>query len=369
MSLPNQRPAYFRYLKARLQPFGRPAFWVSSLGFLLILLFAWEYWTKPEWFGALQDDPFGGLFAPPEPTLSSEELAAISADIDSSAVLIEEFDRARALALTNSLEDASENSNLESSLTNIAPLASQPDGTQVSTPSIATETSEPKPTSSNPFAKSAQDFLTADLLAGTNLFGSLSPVTTPSSSSPTSSSSGVNLLNLSTPNEETEATSPSQNSVTGTPGTNSLGTNNQSTGNQAQTPTPTQSQTSPIYPTSGQMMPPPPTLPRATNYTGTGSFLPPTVPGGSGYNAAGQPIYAPAPPVPGGSGFNAAGQPIYAPAPAYPTVPMAPMNPGNVGQYSTQPPTVTNGFPSGVNPTPITPGLQPSQLNRSNLNR
>ena len=98
MSSPNQVPAYLRYLKARLQPLRQPRFWLSVMGFGLIVLFVWEYWKNPNWLSVLDEDPIREQFenSTDETTLSAEELAANMADIDSSAVLIEEFDKQNA---------------------------------------------------------------------------------------------------------------------------------------------------------------------------------------------------------------------------------------------------------------------------------
>ncbi|MEQ8959850.1 MAG: hypothetical protein RLP02_18310 [Coleofasciculus sp. C2-GNP5-27] len=96
-------PAYLRYLKARLQPLRQPQFGLAVMVFGLIVLFVWEYWQNPDWLSFLEEDPIREQFenSTDETTLSAEELAANMADIDSSAVLIEEFDQQNALAVAN----------------------------------------------------------------------------------------------------------------------------------------------------------------------------------------------------------------------------------------------------------------------------
>ncbi|MBE9124649.1 MULTISPECIES: hypothetical protein [unclassified Coleofasciculus] len=355
MSSPNQLPAYFRYLKARLQPFKRPAFWISSMGLLLVLLFAWEYWNDPEWFSFLETSPSDDLFAPAEPTLSSEELAATVAEIDSSSVLLEEFNPEKALALTNLPDSTAEKQDSGGLLSELAPANTQ----QESAPSILKETSEAKSNSSNPFAKSAQDFLNAGIFSGTNLFANpnSSSTDTESSSSTGGDVGSINLLNISNTDSGKASTSPSSNTPTGVRGTGSASSSSST-------------QTLPIPTNRGQDIAPSTIVP-ITPYSGAGqvNYPPATVPGASSYNGAGQMNYSTAP-VPSAPRYNGAGQQAYPPAAApnatgYGTYPTTP---NNVGQYSNQP---SNGFPnsSGVNSTPISPGLQPSQLNGSNLNR
>ncbi len=71
-----------RYFLARLRPLGRPIFWGPAIALLLLLLFTWDWWTRPE--GSAQGER------------SDEELAlreeqAIGADIDSLPVLINDI--------------------------------------------------------------------------------------------------------------------------------------------------------------------------------------------------------------------------------------------------------------------------------------
>ncbi|MEQ9622111.1 hypothetical protein [Coleofasciculus chthonoplastes] len=354
MSSPNQVPAYLRYLKARLQPLRQPKFWLSVMGFGLIVLFVWEYWKNPNWLSFLDEDPIREQFenSTDETTLSAEELAANMADIDSSAVLIEEFDQQNALALANlpNQKPGDKKNSLTAS-------ASEPPST--STPSILNSAAESKPSFSNPFAKASQEFLMGDILSGKGLFPKPNMLSSESSSSNSDTSSANAFLEL-----------------TEVPGTEASQTSNQNSEQLTQRSDTSPSQTVPTSGTSEQNRTPLPTVPRTTTNRGMiqPSYPPASVPTVSGYNGAGQPTY-PTGVAPNATVYNGAGQPMYPsvpapPAPAtgvttYPVMPTAPANSANVGQYPIQP----NNLPSaGNNPTLITPGLQESQLNRSQLN-
>ncbi|GET35639.1 hypothetical protein [Microseira wollei] len=90
MPIRPQVPASVRYyLRAKLRPFTRPAFWGCLSVLSLIVLFIWEAWQHPE-----------SLFKNPEnetpiadTTLSKEE-SAVAADIDSLPVLMQELAQA-----------------------------------------------------------------------------------------------------------------------------------------------------------------------------------------------------------------------------------------------------------------------------------
>lgn len=354
MSSPNQVPAYLRYLKARLQPLRQPQFGLAVMVFGLIVLFVWEYWQNPDWLSFLEEDPIREQFenSTDETTLSAEELAANMADIDSSAVLIEEFDQQNALAVAN-LPD-SKSGDKKNSLT-----ASTPKPPSTSTPSILNSTAEAKSSSSNPFAKASQDFLMGDILSGKGLFPNPNMLNAESSSS-NSDTTAANAFQELTEVSETEASQ----------------TSTQKSEQLTQRSDTRPGQTMPASGTNGQNRVPALTAPRTTTNRGMiqPSYPPASVPTVSGYNGAGQPTY-PTGVTPNASVYNGAGQPMYPSVPAppvpatgvttSPVMPTAPANSANVGQY----PTPSNSVPSaGNNPTPITPGLQPSQLNRSQLN-
>ncbi|MEQ9548137.1 MAG: hypothetical protein RIM23_00735 [Coleofasciculus sp. G3-WIS-01] len=354
MSSPNQVPAYLRYLKARLQPLRQPKFWLSVMGFGLIVLFVWEYWKNPNWLSFLEEDPIREQFenSTDETPLSAEELAANMADIDSSAVLIEEFDQQNALAVASL-------PNPKSGDKKNALIASTPEKPSTSAPSLLNSVAEPKPSSSNPFAKASQEFLMGDILSGKGLFPNPNMLSSESSSS----------------NSDTTSANAFQE-LTEVPGNEASQTSNKNSNQLTQRSDTSPSQTVPTSGTSGQNRTPLPTVPRTTTNRGIiqPSYPPASVPTVSNYNGAGQPTY-PTGMTPNGTVYNGAGQPMYPSVPAppvpatgvtnYPVMPTAPANSANVGQYPTQPNTVPS---VGNNPTPITPGLQPSQLNRSQLN-
>ena len=106
MSSPNQVPAHLRYLKARVQPFTQPIFLLSTVVLGSVILAGWQYLQNPNLFSVFQPKEPNQFEEPkPKPTLSADELAAIGVDIDSSRVLIEEFDRADALSSTTVSEN------------------------------------------------------------------------------------------------------------------------------------------------------------------------------------------------------------------------------------------------------------------------
>lgn len=48
-SVNRRRSPQRRYWKAKLEPLGRPAFWASATILILLLLFAWKYYSDPDW--------------------------------------------------------------------------------------------------------------------------------------------------------------------------------------------------------------------------------------------------------------------------------------------------------------------------------
>ncbi|GAP96556.1 hypothetical protein [Leptolyngbya sp. NIES-2104] len=72
--------SWIRYGLARLRPLGRPVFWAPSIAILFLVLFAWEFFSRPELA------TFLGISNPDE-TLSAED-QAIGADIDSLPLLM-----------------------------------------------------------------------------------------------------------------------------------------------------------------------------------------------------------------------------------------------------------------------------------------
>ena len=102
MSFSNQSPDFRRYLKASLPLFKRPVFWASTVGLLLVVLFAWKYWNNPESFNALLGNQVTESKKPTvNPTLSSENPVASSVDPNSSSMPGKELDRTSALPPIN----------------------------------------------------------------------------------------------------------------------------------------------------------------------------------------------------------------------------------------------------------------------------
>jgi len=77
------RASWIRYSLARLRPLGRPIFWAPSIALLFLLLFAWEFFDRPEF-----SSDFG--FSTYDESLSRED-QAIGADIDSLPLLMNDI--------------------------------------------------------------------------------------------------------------------------------------------------------------------------------------------------------------------------------------------------------------------------------------
>ncbi|NDJ16882.1 hypothetical protein [Myxacorys almedinensis] len=73
-----------RYFLARLRPLGRPMVWGPAIALLLLTLFTWDWWTRPEWSAYFSESPNRE-----EPV--SREDQAIGADIDSLPVLLNDI--------------------------------------------------------------------------------------------------------------------------------------------------------------------------------------------------------------------------------------------------------------------------------------
>ncbi len=395
-------PAYLRYLKARVQPFGRPVFWASAVGLLLVLLFAWEYWNDPEWFSAIVGDRVAQSDKPTaEPTLSSKELAAIGADIDSSSVLLNEIDRTNALSPVTLPTQPSATPSSDELLSQLTRPQAEADSKQKQKSLTLTGTSQQKPNATNPFATSAQEYLNTSPLFGSDLSANLKPTSKESSSSIAGATAnptlGFNSLNSLNTNRGAVPGSQLPN-----PLNRATSANSPTTANTSQMPVNQQTQALPTPTYQRQMIYPPATAPGATGYNSAGqiTYPPTTAPGATGYNSAGQITYPPAT-APGATSYNSAGQITYPPATvtgstgynsspitpttplnssylapsqpvngvptAIPVTPVVPITPSN-GQYSTQPSSQVNGITNPrINSTQQNPGLQPSQLSQPNF--
>ncbi len=341
MSSPNQLPAYLRYLKARLQPFRQPAFWTTGVGLVFVLLFAWEYWKHPERLIILPGNQVADSDNPTtDPTLSSDNLAAIGADIDSSSVLLKEFDRTTALPPLVSLpKQKSQTSESEELLAQFTRQQPEAGSKQEQQNPLLTFKSQQKPNVSNPFATSSQEFLNDGLLSGGSLSTKRQAPNRESSSSlrgaTTVPALGFNSPNSPDANRETEPVSPLQNPP------------NRFTADGVQVPVKSQIPALPTPTAQGQLNYPPTTVPGVTNYTPY-----PTTPTA--------PLNSYTYPTPS--------QPVTSVPTAMPVTPVAPVTPSSLGQYSTQPSGQVNGVnTSGTNATPASPGIQPSQLSQPNF--
>ncbi len=78
-----RQSSWIRYGLARLRPLGQPRFWAPSIALLFLVLFAWEFFSRPEL------SSYFGLSTPPE-TLTRED-QAIGADIDSLPLLMNDI--------------------------------------------------------------------------------------------------------------------------------------------------------------------------------------------------------------------------------------------------------------------------------------
>ena len=358
MSSPNQVPAHLRYLKARVQPFTQPIFLLSTVVLGSVILAGWQYLQNPNLFSVFQPKEPNQFEEPkPKPTLSADELAAIGVDIDSSRVLIEEFDRADALSSTTVSENDFAKSTSSKSATDLTTGSLGQNSQATSTQSNPSITSPQKPSSINPFAKSVQDSLNFNPLSAVNSANPYSGTDSSSTGSDTTNSFNLNPNSLdSIKNRTVKPTSALQDAMN-----RSAAENSASTQQSDNLPTNVQSQNLPTYPNYG--------VTTGSPATGTGvrqfnyNYPPTNVPGVSNYNGAGQPTYN-YPPVTGAgvSGYNGAGQPTYnyppvtgAGASGYNSYPATngPTTYSNPGQYSTQ--------------TPNTPSLTQSGLQQSQL--
>lgn len=347
MSTPNQSPAYLRYLKARLKPFGRPAFWASAMGLLLMLLFAWEYWNNPEEFSFNGAKKIAALTnQSDEPKLSSDELAAISADIDSSSVLLSEVDPNTALPLASLPNQASQNQNSEGLFSQILRQQAEANTKQEQKSPTQTPTPQQRQPSTNPFATSAQELLNTGLFSGGYLATSFNPTSSQQSSSLTTESTpnsalGFNSLNSSNTNRGAVPLSALENALNRATPTNypTTATGMQNSANVQNQPLPT------------------------STYSGQTTYSPGAVPGPTGYNASQTTPSAPQ----NSYTYLAPAQPTVGVPAAVPGAPVQTGVPSSVGQYSTQPYGQSNGISnSGFNSSQVNSGVQSNQQNPPN---
>lgn len=204
MSSSNQTPAYLRYLTARLQPLGKPGFWLSSVGLMLLLIVAWDAWKDPERFSSLVSRLVVKIKESSSPlNLSSDELAARLVDIDNSSVLMEEFGTPTGSPIEDLTNQNSKITSSDVSLTqfkldlkNLQPNKSEEKSTS---PIYTPDSQQNKNTSSNPFAVSREPSLSSNTtspLLGASTLTNSNLTSSNSSSSRVGINSGLNPLNF-----------------------------------------------------------------------------------------------------------------------------------------------------------------------------
>lgn len=296
-----------------------------------------------------------------EPQLSSQELAAIGADIDSSSVLLNELDRKTPLSLAPlSNQKPQTPATVEDMLAQLNPQPANA-GSKLGrkhSPLIGTPIATPqsRPSDSNPFAVSAQSLLDNGPLGGSSLSNQPED-----SRKPFSSVAGFSDNPISTIKSLN-----STNTNDGVASVNSLSNSwNRGTVNSPVTANPVQPSTGSIQsPTNPQPQPL-----SAPIYQGSVTYSPTTVPGTTGYNTS--PI---APTVPPNSYTSTTPslsptQPMTGMPLTVPVAPVAPVTSSSYGQYPIQPSSQSSGVTNpGLNSTQTNPaGLQPSQLSRPNF--
>ena len=309
-----------------------------------MLLLAWEYWNNPEEFSLEGAKKIASLTdQSDDPKLSSDELAAISADIDSSSVLLSEVDRNTALPLATSPNQASQNKDSEGLFSQIIRQQAEANSKQEQKSPAQTQTPQQRQTSTNPFATSAQELLNIGLFSGGYLATNFNPTSSQQSSSLTTGSTsnstlGFNSINSSNTNRGAVPLSALENALNRvTPA------NYPNTASGIQNSANVQNQS----------------LPTST-YSGQTTYSPGVVPGPTGYNAS---QTTPSAPQNSYTYLSPAQSTVGVPT-AVPGAPVQTGLPSSVGQYSTQPYGQSNGISnSGLNSSQVNSGIQSNQQN------
>ncbi|MGK7876428.1 MAG: hypothetical protein AB4426_24965 [Xenococcaceae cyanobacterium] len=322
---PKKIPPNISYLKARLQPFGRPMF-LGSFGILWVLgLCVWQYWNHPDWLNPIFDEPevvrSNPRDAPNNPVANlefSEEELAVDTQSNNLESLLAELEATKTLTPALPLQQEAQSAN---------------QSTELFTPLIPKQNSS----TSNPFVTLTQDLLNRASLSDYNSLVKINSqgTTKPSSSKVSSAVTRIeqfsSLNRLSNPNRVPAKESPLEKAV-----------NQLFSANSNPTPTVTESPT----PTNTKI-----------NYVpgyslGTNSYTPPaTTPtlGSNSYNYLPQPQ-----PV------NSVSVPVSGTPNNFRQVSPQGFNQLNQSEVRTNP-----GFTSNL----ITPGLQPTQGQRNQFNQ
>ncbi|NEP60983.1 MAG: hypothetical protein F6K31_29045 [Symploca sp. SIO2G7] len=354
MSSPRKPPAYLRYFKARLKPLGRPGVWASMVGLVLVLVATGYYWQHPELLQALSNNQATDSDrltddVTDDPTLSSEELAAIMADIDSSSVLLAEFDSTRALSTITQPNQKSDKKKPESLFSEFIPQQGKTDSPQKLTLPILNNKFQNQENDGNPFTKSTQELTNSGLVSGNNFLNNpLEVGLLKSNQSPSQNSSSLTTGTVTTPNWDLNSPNVSDRNQGEVPvnppqipATNSLTAADETSTSDNQ-----QEQVSqPTFPYTGQTSSSPVSIPSPTKFPRS---RPRTSTYSNPYNSS-----VPSPSIPS------------VPT-ALPVTPVTPVVPGNYGQYSTQPSASPNIVPDTESKSTFgETGLKPSQLDES----
>lgn len=394
MSYPKQIPAQFRYFLARLQPFMRPAFWVSTVGLLLLALLAWEY-SNVKMRG---NNQLAEAEQPKFDPNSAKEIAAMGADIDSSEVLSKEFDLTNSSSLTTLPNQPSVSPSSDDFLTQLPPPVPVVDFKPDSSSAIAPFKPQQRSNFGTPFSTSSRlDILNQGSLARSSSSANRKAIDkelfSPTAGTTTNSASELGSSDSLKANKGVATTSPLPNAPTATsplpnaPAPRTTTNSSPTAANRVSRPA---ERGIPTLPTpSAPELIPPPILPEVTGYNTSGQNTNPSLSetplGASSLGTPGQQnTNSPTtPPSATGFGTNPSASTIspdslFAPEPSLPLTNVsspAPAIPNSAGQNPIQSPSQTNGvIPSSASPIPNAvpnsvqgTGIQPSQLSQPNF--
>ena len=110
----SQKPPFWRFFKARLRPFLRPMFWISTSTLGLVVIALWQYKEHPDWLSIVAEQPeivSNNLSSQSnsqdvsKPEYSLEDLAN-GADIDNLEALLGEFKQFNKVSLSSKKENS-----------------------------------------------------------------------------------------------------------------------------------------------------------------------------------------------------------------------------------------------------------------------
>lgn len=204
------RPAYLRYLKARLWNLGRPSFWGTAIFLSVVGLVTWEYWKNPDIFVYKPKNQVASQ-KPPDSSLS-EENRAIAADIDNLPVLFNDFEQATLPVTTNTPKENTEGKKSKSLLEDVIKNQKSASDTKLN-PGLGIVNNDTSPAVKNPFVVQTENLLrtgTVDSNSPFLSFKSLTAASEPTGVEQTSSSLGIGFTNQSNKNQNSVSISPLQ---------------------------------------------------------------------------------------------------------------------------------------------------------------